>query len=104
MLFECERTSKIITVHGPKTTNDVLVRQLYILGRRQVVRHMVLVHAFAGSIPAVPAKLENTPRSRPKGWLFDSSLSSSMEVEIGRAVLDIFRKKPVLSQSAPYNA
>ena len=31
-----------------------------IMGRRQVVRHQVLVLAFAGSNPAVPAKLRTT--------------------------------------------
>ena len=37
----------------------IIVIVLAIVGRRQVVRHWVLVPAFAGSNPAVPAKLYN---------------------------------------------
>lgn len=36
-----------------------LWRRHRLLGRRQVVRHRVLVPAFAGSNPAGPAKLYN---------------------------------------------
>ena len=37
----------------------IIVIVLAIVGRRQAVRHWVLVPAFAGSNPAVPAKLYN---------------------------------------------
>lgn len=32
--------------------------QLIVVGRSQAVRHMVLVHAFVGSIPTAPANIE----------------------------------------------
>ena len=41
---------------GPKTAMSVnCVHIMNILGRRQVVRHLVLVQAFGGSNPSVPA-------------------------------------------------
>ena len=41
----------------------IIVIVLAIVGRRQAVRHWVLVPAFAGSNPAVPAKFDRNKLS-----------------------------------------
>ena len=41
-----------------------------LVGCRQVVRHMVLVHAFGGSSPSTPAKLASKNEPRRSLFLF----------------------------------
>lgn len=63
-----------------------------VLGCRQVVRHMVLVHAFAGSIPAIPAtQSPDLLVGFLCGWeLYDRKVRRS---ECGEKVFTFLRKR-----------
>ena len=70
------------------------------MGCRQVVRHVVLVHAFGGSNPSIPAKLEKNSERSPAWAAFGlAARSADQAVSGGDLILPSLKATTFLSFS-----